>query len=75
MVATLWIVLSFSLVHAKDANGDGILGFPKYYYMFAHTYNKPVIDAPNIPGGIFAVFELAFATLTPAIVASAIIGK
>jgi len=75
MIATLWIVISFSLVHAKDANGDGILGFPKYYYMFAHTYNSSVIDGDSIPGSIFAVFELAFATLTPAIVASAVIDR
>lgn len=76
MITFLWIIISFSLVYAKDANGDGILGFPKYYYMFAHTVNFPDVSlAPTIPLSIYAVFELSFALLTPTIVAAAVIGK
>jgi Amt family ammonium transporter len=76
MISFLWIIISFSLVYAKDANGDGIMGFPKYYYMFAHTVNFPDLSlAPTIPVSIFAVFELSFALLTPTIVAAAVIGK
>lgn len=76
MIAFLWIVISFSLVYAKDANGDRILGFPKYFYMFARTVNFPDASlAPTVPLGIFAVFELAFALLTPTIVATAIIDR
>jgi Amt family ammonium transporter len=76
MITTVWIVLSFSLIYAKDANGDQILGFPKYHYMFANVGASPNPDyAPTIPFSIFAVFELSFALLSASIVVSSLIGK
>jgi ammonium transporter, Amt family len=76
MIAFVWIVFSFALIYGKDANGDEMLSYPKYFYMFAHTVNFPdPALAPTIPVNIFAVFELSFALLTPTIVATAIIGK
>jgi len=71
LITVLWIVITFSLVYAKDANGDQILGFPKYYYMFAHV--GPVPDDVytfTIPFTIFAIFELSFPLLCSAIFVS-----
>lgn len=76
MIAVLWIVFTFSLTYAKTANGDQILGFPKYYYMFAHVGAEPVDEyAPNLPFSIFAIFELSFPILTAAIVIAALIDR
>ena len=76
MIAVLWIVLSFSLTYAKTANGDQILGFPKYYYMFAHVGAQPDnVYVTSIPFSIFAIFELSYPILAAVIFVSAIIGK
>eukprot|EP01039_Chlorochromonas_danica_P006396 gene6396-7051_t len=76
LVAFLWIIISLSLVWGVDANGDQIMGFPKQFYMFAHAGNLPIAEiADNIPMNIFAVFELTFAILAPAIVTSAVIDR
>jgi hypothetical protein len=75
MISVLWIVVSFSLTYGKDANNDQILGFPKYYYMFAHVGADPDGDyVDSIPFSIFAVFELSFPILAASIVTSALIG-
>jgi Amt family ammonium transporter len=76
MITILWIVISFSLTYAKDANNDQILGLPKYYYMFAHVGAYPDGDyVDSVPFSIFAVFELSFPILAASIVTSALIGK
>lgn len=76
LISLLWIVITFSLTYAKDANGDQILGLPKYLYMFAHTYAEPdSFYAPTIPFSIFAIFELSYPILAAAIVVSALIDR
>jgi Amt family ammonium transporter len=67
-VTMMWILFTYSLVWGGDAHGDGILGWPKTFYMFHNTGAKPDHNAPLIPSSIFAIFELAFAILTPTIV-------
>jgi len=68
VVTLMWILFTYSLVWGADANGSGILGWPKCYYMFHNVGAKPNPNAPAIPSSIFAMFELAFAILTPTIV-------
>lgn len=76
MIAVLWIVFSFSLTYAKTANGDQILGFPKYYYMFAHVGASPDYEyVGTIPFSIFAIFELSYPILSAVIFVTAVIGK
>lgn len=73
MITFVWIVFSFSLIYGSDANRDNILGYPKDFYMFHNVSNHPnELLAPTIPLNIFAVFELAFAIVTPTIVTVAL---
>jgi Amt family ammonium transporter len=75
MITVLWIVLTFSLTFAEDANGDQILGFPKDFYMFAHVGAQAnATYASTIPFSIFAIFELAFPILAASLVVQALIG-
>jgi Amt family ammonium transporter len=75
MIATIWIVLTFSLTFSMDANNNQILGFPKYYYMFAHAGAEPDgVYVTTIPFSIFAIFELGYPLLAASLVISALIG-
>jgi hypothetical protein len=76
MITTIWIVITFSLVYAKDANGDQMLGYPKYYYMFANVGSEPNPSyAPTIPFSLFAIFELCFALVSATLLVSSVLGE
>jgi len=78
MITFLWVLFTFSLVYGKDAGGNGVLGYPITYYMFARTAGKvPIVDGEptTIPASIYAVFELGFALLSPSIVAASVAGR
>lgn len=73
MITFLWVLFSFSLVYGKDAGSNGILGYPKSYYMFAHTLEETT--SSGVPVNILAVFELGFALVTPTIIACSVHGR
>lgn len=67
LISILWIVVGFSL-----AFGDsiwGIIGNPFTYFMFSGvgTSTHPVLS-PTIPFVLFALFQLKFAIITPALI-------
>ena len=33
IVSVLWVIVGFSLAFGKDANGNGIIGYPRTYFM------------------------------------------
>lgn len=77
MITFLWILLTFSLCYGKDAHANGIIGLPITYHMFKQTTNTAAMyaGAPTVPASIFAVYELGFALLTPAIIVSSLGGR
>lgn len=67
VISVLWVVVGFSL-----AFGDSIGGFvgnPATFFMWNGVLDgKPWSLAPTIPLALFALFQLKFAVITPALV-------
>lgn len=64
VVSVVWVVVGFSLAFGDDIGG--FVGNPTTYFMF-----KGVLDAPawgTIPFALFAMFQMKFAVITPALV-------
>jgi Amt family ammonium transporter len=67
VIALLWVLVGFSL-----SFGDsfwGVIGDPRTYFMFrgVGTATHPDL-APTIPLVLFAMFQLKFAVITPALI-------
>ncbi|HET6255003.1 MAG TPA: ammonium transporter [Puia sp.] len=71
VVGVLWIVVGYSLCFGESIHG--IIGNP-----LTHLFYKGVVSgapwgpAPTIPKGLFAMFQLMFAIITPGLVVGAI---
>jgi Amt family ammonium transporter len=71
VVGVLWIVVGYSLCFGQDIGG--VIGNP-----LTHLFYKGVVSgepwgpAPTIPKGLFSMFQLMFAIITPGLVVGAI---
>jgi ammonium transporter, Amt family len=71
VITVIWIIFGFSLAFGESItiDGYGIIGNPTTFFMF-----KGVLDgapwelAPTIPFALFAMFQLKFAVITPALI-------
>ena len=64
VISVLWVVVGFSLAFGDDFGG--FIGDPTTHFMF-----KGVLDGPafgTIPFALFAMFQMKFAVITPALV-------
>ncbi len=67
VISVLWIVVGFSLAFGDSIGG--IIGNPATFFMFSHVLDgKPWSLAPTIPLVLFALFQLKFAIITPALI-------
>ncbi len=67
VVSVLWIVVGFSLAFG-DSQG-GLIGDPRSFFMFQNVLDgQPWSLAPTIPLVLFALFQLKFAIITPALI-------
>ena len=64
VISVLWIVFGFSLAFGDDIGG--FIGNPLTYFMFKGVFDAPVWG--TIPFALFAMFQLKFAVITPALV-------
>lgn len=72
-ISVLWVIVGFSLAFGKDANGNGIIGYPATFYMYNDVGPNPhPMLAPTIPLVIFSMFQLMFAIITPALIAGSL---
>lgn len=70
VVAVLWVVFGFSLVFGESVGG--IIGNPLTYFMFDGVLDRaPWPGAPTIPFTLFAMYQLKFAIITPALITGA----
>ncbi|MFZ4861819.1 ammonium transporter [Sphingobacterium sp. Mn56C] len=71
VVAVLWVVFGFSLVFGDSVGG--VIGNPMTYFMFNGVVDgKPWSGAPTIPFVLFAMYQLKFAIITPALITGAV---
>src|SRR4051812_12261250 len=67
VISLLWIVVGFSL--AFGTSFHGLIGDPRTFFMFTRVGALTHPDlAPTIPLIVFALFQLKFAIITPALI-------
>jgi Amt family ammonium transporter len=67
VITLVWIVVGFSLSFGSSING--LIGDPRTYFMFRGVGAGTHPDlSPTIPFAIFAMFQLKFAVITPALI-------
>lgn len=70
IVAVIWVVFGFSLVFGESLHG--IIGNPATFFMFRGVLDGPNWEgAPTIPLALFAMYQLKFAIITPALITGA----
>ncbi len=69
-ISLVWVVVGFSLAFGESLGG--IIGNPRTFFFFRHvgTATDPYL-APTIPLALFALFQLKFAIITPALITGA----
>src|SRR5215475_3318593 len=67
VISLLWIVVGFSLAFGDSFHG--LIGNPLTFFMFSRVGAQTHPDlAPTIPLILFALFQLKFAIITPALI-------
>ena len=70
IITVLWVVIGFSLAFGDDIGG--IIGSPGTFFMLDGILSEgPWPGAPSIPLVLFAMFQLKFAIITPALITGA----
>lgn len=67
IISVVWVVVGFSLAFGDSIGG--FIGNPATFFMFKNVGSAPNPDfAATIPFALFAVFQLKFAIITPALI-------
>ncbi|WP_442794951.1 ammonium transporter [Pelobium manganitolerans] len=70
LVTILWVVFGFSLAFGKDIGG--LIGDPRTFFMMKDTLGLTSWSLmPTVPLVLFAMFQLKFAVITPALITGA----
>src|SRR5690606_10677196 len=70
VVAVIWVVVGVSLGFGESIGG--IIGNPATYFMFTGVIGGPNWPgAPTVPFVLFAMYQLKFAIITPALITGA----
>lgn len=70
VITVLWVVVGFSLAFGESLGG--LIGDPRQFFLFLGvTHHAPYALAPTIPFLLFALFQLKFAIITPALITGA----
>ena len=71
LVSIVWVVIGFTLAFGPDVNGLGLIGGLDFA-MFNGVGQEPsTVYATTIPFMLFAMFQLMFAAITPALISGA----
>jgi Amt family ammonium transporter len=66
VISLVWVVVGYSLAFGEDIGGFGIVGSPTSHFMLQGVLDGPLVG--TIPAIVFAMFQLKFAVITPALV-------
>lgn len=70
VISVVWVIVGFSLAFGKSIGG--IIGNPMDYFFFRNVGTETAWSlAPTIPLALFAVFQMKFAIITPALISGA----
>ncbi|MEY4668560.1 MAG: hypothetical protein RL518_1259 [Pseudomonadota bacterium] len=70
IVSILWVTVGFSLAFGDSLGG--VIGDPRTFFMFRGVGEAPhAALSPTIPLALFALFQLKFAIITPALITGA----
>ena len=78
IVSVLWIVVGFSIAFGDSVGpkGFGLFGNPATFFMFHGVGGGTNPDlAPTFPLAVFAMFQLKFAIITPALITGSFAGR
>ncbi|KAF0237796.1 MAG: ammonium transporter Amt [Prolixibacteraceae bacterium] len=78
IVSVLWVVVGFSIAFGESigSGGFGLFGNPLTYFMFRGVGAGTHPDlAPTFPLAVFAMFQLKFAIITPALITGSFAGR
>ena len=78
VVSVLWVVVVFSLAFGDSIGpeGFGLFGNPATYFLFRGVNGATNPDlSPTIPLALFAMFQLKFAIITPALITGSFAGR
>jgi Amt family ammonium transporter len=74
LVSILWVTVGFSLAFGDSIGG--MIGDPRTFLMFRNVGEAPhAALSPTIPLALFALFQLKFAIITPALITGAFAGR
>lgn len=68
LITIIWVVFGFSMAFGEDVGGLGLIGNPKSFFMMQNTLG---VAWGTIPVVLFAMFQLKFAVITPALITGA----
>lgn len=78
IVSILWVVVGFSIAFGESIGGPGhgLFGNPMTYFMFRGVGGGTNPDfSPTFPFAVFAMFQLKFAIITPALITGSFAGR
>lgn len=78
VVSIIWVFFGFSLAFGESigGSGTGLVGNPLTFFMFNNVgANVNAYLAPTIPLALFAVFQMKFAIITPALITGSFAGR
>ncbi|TSD64878.1 ammonium transporter [Inquilinus sp. KBS0705] len=70
LITIIWVVFGFSMAFGEDVGGYGIIGNPKSFFMMQNTLGVAWLGG-TLPVILFAMFQLKFAVITPALITGA----
>lgn len=74
VISVLWVLVGFSLAFGDSLGG--IIGNPLTYFAFKNVGVEPNADfSSSIPFLLFALFQLKFAIITPALITGSFAGR
>lgn len=78
IVSVIWVFVGFSLAFGDSIGPEkyGLIGNPFTFFMFKGVggFTDPLL-APTIPLALFAMFQLKFAIITPALITGSFAGR
>ena len=78
VISVIWVIVGFSLAFGESIGpeGFGLFGNPMTFFMFKNVTGASDPDlAPTFPLALFAMFQLKFAIITPALITGSFAGR